>query len=149
MQQKKNFIFSRPIATRWKVVRYGRTFVTRMYITASKVKELGFYTRLNKSFKSDLYRWHTFLKDWNGISLLKLADSAHATIQTNVSGSWGCGAFFDNKWFQWQWPWEWQPVNIMAKEMAPIFLSCGVWGHLLARLRVRFECNNSSIEAAI
>ena len=107
---------------------YGRTFVTRKYITASKVKELDFYMRLNKSFKLDLYWWHTFLKDWNGISLLKLADSAvpaHATIQTDAFGSWGCGAFFNNKWFQWQWPREWQPVNIMAKEMAPILLAVG------------------------
>ena len=135
-----------------KVVRYGRTFVTRMYITASKVKELDFYTRLNKSFKSDLYWWHTFLKDWNGISFLKLADSdppAYVAIQTDASGSWGCGAFFNNKWFQWKWPQEWQPVNIMAKEMAPILLSCGVWGHLLARSKVRFECDNSSVVAAI
>ena len=43
-----------------KVVRYGRTFFTRMYITASKVKELDFYTRLNKSFKSDLYWFSSF-----------------------------------------------------------------------------------------
>ena len=135
-----------------KVVRYGRIFVTRMYITASKVKELDFYTRLNNSFKSDLYWWHNFLKDWTGISILKLADSAlpaHATIQMDASGSWGCGAFFNNKWFQVQWPREWQPVNIMAKEMAPILLSCGVWGRLLARERVRFECDNSSVVATI
>ena len=135
-----------------KVVRHGRTFVTRMYITASKVKELDFYTRLNKAFKSDLYWWHTFLKDWIGISFLKLTDStlsAHAVIQTDASGSWGCGAFFNNKWFQWKWPQEWQPVNIMAKEMAPILLSCGVWGPLLARSRFKFECDNSSVVAAI
>ena len=39
--------------------------------------------------------------------------------------------------------------NIMAKEMAPILLSCGVWGPLLAPSRVKFECDNSSIVAAI
>ena len=135
-----------------KVVRYGRTFVARLYSTASKVKELDFYTRLNKAFKSDLCWWHTFLKDWNGVSLFKLADTAspaHATIQTDASGSWGCGAFFNNKWFQWQWPQEWQPINIMAKEMAPILLSCGAWGPHLTRLRVKFECDNSSVVAAI
>ena len=36
-----------------------------------------------------------------------------------------------------------------GKEMAPILLSCGVWGHLLARSKVRFECDNSSVVAAI
>ena len=40
-----------------KVVRYGRTFVARMYSTASKVTELDFSKRLNKAFKSDLCWW--------------------------------------------------------------------------------------------
>ena len=48
-----------------------------MYSTASKVKELDFYTRLSKAFKSDLCWWHTFLKDWNGISLFKLQIKTH------------------------------------------------------------------------
>ena len=37
-----------------KVVRPGRFFVSRMYSTAAKVKELDFYTKLNKEFRSDL-----------------------------------------------------------------------------------------------
>jgi len=40
-----------------KVVRCGCTFVSRMYFTAAKVKELDYYTRLNKDFKSDLCWW--------------------------------------------------------------------------------------------
>ena len=31
-----------------KVVKCGRAFVSRMYATASKVKEMEFYTKLNK-----------------------------------------------------------------------------------------------------
>ena len=30
-----------------KVIKQGRTFVSRLYITAAKVKKLNFYTRLN------------------------------------------------------------------------------------------------------
>ena len=106
-----------------KVGRYDRTFVAS---TASKVKELDFYTRLNVALKSDLCWWDTFLKDWNGVSLFKLANKdIPADAQTDASGTWGCGAFFNNKWFQWEWPEEWQPENIMAKEMVPIILSCG------------------------
>ena len=70
------------------------------------------------------------MKDWNEVSLFKLANkdtSADATIQTDTSGSWGCGAFFYSKWLQWKWPEKWLPENIMAKEMAPIILSCWVW----------------------
>ena len=39
-----------------------------------------------------------------------------------------------------------EPENIIAKEMA---LSCGVWGSYLSKLRVRFECDNTSVVAAI
>ena len=38
-----------------RVIRPGRTFVSRMYSTAAKVKELDNFTRLNKEFQSDLY----------------------------------------------------------------------------------------------
>lgn len=44
-----------------KIVRPGRTFVHRMYLTASKVHELHYYTRLGKEFWSDLSWWHVFL----------------------------------------------------------------------------------------
>jgi len=73
-----------------KVVRCGRAFVSRMYATAAKVRELDFCTRLNLEFRSDLCWWHTFLTDWNGLSLLHWNDSTWSpshTIQTDASGS--------------------------------------------------------------
>jgi len=50
------------------VVWGGRTFITYLYCTASRVKELHFYARLNALFRSDLWWQHTFLSSWNGIS---------------------------------------------------------------------------------
>ena len=52
-----------------KVIRQARTFVSRLYIMAAKVKKLNFYTRLNREFRSDLCWWNTFLHHWNGLSL--------------------------------------------------------------------------------
>lgn len=37
-----------------------RSFASRRYATAARVKELDFYTRLGKEFLSDLAWWHTF-----------------------------------------------------------------------------------------
>ena len=37
----------------------------------------------------------------------------------------------------------------MAKELLPIVLSCAIWGPVLARRRVLFQCNNSSVVAAL
>ena len=116
-----------------RVVKYGRTFVRRMYQCAAKVKEMSFFTRFTKEFKSDLYRWHFFLTCWNGLSLLRSSNFRQADhyIQTDASSSWGCGAFFDNHCFQWTWPVEWSLIGIMAKELAPIVISCTAWGPAL------------------
>ena len=64
---------------------------------AARVQELDYYTRLDKEFKTDLCWWHTFLGEWNGVSLLQMADyplPPQYTIQTDASGTWGCGAIF-------------------------------------------------------
>ena len=135
-----------------KIVKCGRTFVSRMYATASKVKEIDFYTRLNKDFRSDLCWWHIFVDTWNGLSLLRCISSPlipDIYIQTDASGSWGCGSFFRGKWLQWKWPDEWSCSNIMAKEMVPIVLSCAVWGSELAKHSVCVQCDNFSVVAAI
>jgi len=135
-----------------KVVRPGRTFVSRMYATAARVKELDFYTRLNKEFRSDLAWWHTFLASWNGLSLLRSTSQpspADFLIQTDASGSWGCGAFFQGLWFQWQWPAELMDISIMAKELVPILFSCAIWGPRLAKHVVLFQCDNLSLVSAI
>ena len=135
-----------------KVVRHGRTFVARMYKTAAKVRELSYYTRLNKEFKSDLFWWHYFLEHWNGLSLLRTAQNTSSIdfrIQTDASGTWGCGAIWGNHWLQWPWPEEWKTVNIMAKELVPIVVSCAVWGQYMTKGRVLFQCDNMSLVTAI
>ena len=135
-----------------KVVRPGRIFVRRMYSFAAQVSELDHFTRLNNGFRSDLCWWHLFANDWNGCSFLRVVcEEPHPqfTIQTDASGSWGCGAFFQGDWLQWQWPDEWAPIPIMAKELVPILLSSAVWGTQLAHTRVLFQCDNTGVVAAV
>ena len=135
-----------------KVVRCGRTFVSRMYSTAAKISKLDFYTRLNKEFCSDLWWWHTFLASWNGLSLLRstsLHSNPHHHIQTDAFGSWGCGAYFQGQWFQLKWDSQWQPCTIIAKELVPIVLSTAVWGPQLAKHCVLFQCDNSGVVSAL
>ncbi len=134
-----------------KVVHPGRTFVSRMYSVAARVRELDYYTRLNRGFRSDLHWWHIFLHDWNGASFLQLTGSftSDAYIQTDASGSWGCGGFLNGLWFQWQWPATWSPLAIMAKELVPIVIACAIWGHHLKHKVVLFQCDNMSVVAAV
>ena len=71
------------------------------------------------------------------------------SIQTDASGTWGCGAFFEGRWLQFTWPPVWIPCNIMAKELVPIILSCTVWGPYLTRRCVLFQCDNYILVVAI
>ena len=130
-----------------KVVRCP--FLSRIYATAAKIKQLDYYTRLNKEFRSDLCWWNTFLVKWNGLSLLRNTAATDFCIQTDASGSWGCGAFFDSEWLQLPWDDNWNGANIIAKELLPIVLSTAVWGPQLQRHQVLYQCDNSSAVAAI
>ena len=134
-----------------KVVRPGRTFVRRMYSVALRVRELDYFTRLNQGFRSDLYWWHIFLQDWNGVSLLQQAGTVrpHMTLHTDASGTWGCGALLYPQWFQLQWPEAWSSVAIMIKELVPIVLACAVWGPQLAQKTVLVQCDNTGVVAAV
>ena len=135
-----------------KVVRCGRPFIARMYATAAKVRELHFFTRLNREFKSDLAWWHAFVQHWNGLSILQspnLPPSTQITVQTDASGPWGCGAVCSHHWLQWQWPDVWASKEIMVKELVPVVLSCVVWAPLLAKKNVLLQCDNLSLVTAI
>ena len=93
-----------------------------MYSVAASIQELDYFTRLNREFQSDVYWWHNFLKEWNGVSFLPPQGTHHFIIHTDVSGSWGCAGSVNGKWFQLQWSQEWIPKAIMAKELVPIVI---------------------------
>ena len=133
-----------------KVLHSGRPFLSRMYATAAKVRELDYYTCLNRDFHSDLHWWNTFLISWNGLSLLRSSiNTPQFHIQTDAFGSWGCGAFFQGQWFQLPWNESWLSANIMAKELVLIILSTAVWGPQLLRSQVCYQCDDSSVVAVL
>ena len=51
-------------------------------------------------------------------------------VVSDVSGTWGCGAFHENLWFQLQWPESWSSVTIAPKELVPIVVATTLWGPL-------------------
>jgi len=85
------------------VVRPGRTFVSRMYATAARVKELDFYTRLNKEFHSDFAGGIPSWLVGMALACYEVHPSHHQLIFLS-SGSWGCGAFFKGYGFSGNWP---------------------------------------------
>ena len=101
-----------------KVVKSRRTFLSRMYSRAAKLRELHYYTKLTKDFRSDLHCWYVFVNSWNGISFnIHSRTMADYHIATDASGSWDCGECFKEHWFQYAGPPGWSSINIIAKEL--------------------------------
>ena len=121
-----------------KVVTPGRTFVSRMYKAAARLRKLAHTTRLTTDFHSDLRWWHLFVTHWNGLSFFNSSTPDHLIV-TDASGFWGRGAVFGSQWLQLVWSKEWARVDIMAKELLPIVLSCAVWGPLISGSNVQFH----------
>ena len=87
-----------------KAVRQDRSFLRRLIDLSIVVKELEGYVRLNISTHSDIMWWHLFAGQWNGMSMLYAFQRANPQIHvvSDASGSWGCGAYVDELWFQFQ-----------------------------------------------
>ena len=71
-----------------------------------------------------------FFGPWNGVSLLSLlsAQTPAATIYSDTSGSWGCGAICQGHWFQLQWDKNSEAYHISIKELLPIVIAAAIWG---------------------
>ena len=87
------------------VVRSGRTFVRRLFDLSTRVSKPDHHVKLNTGARSDLVWWLEFKSGWNGISLLSSLGQLvpTSTLTSDASGTWGCGAFWESKWFQLAW----------------------------------------------
>ena len=130
------------------VVRPGRALLHNLCDAAATVQRLDDLVHLNYAAQADLAWWHTFLCTWNGRSLI-LPPNPPRTMVSDASGSWGCGAFHGNSWFQLQWPEEWATVSIAAKELVPIVMEAILWGPQLAGEHVQFLCDNAAVVCAV
>ena len=86
-----------------KVVRSGRSFLRRMLDLLHSREHASHDTtmiRLNAGFRADLAWWQEFLPLWNGISFLPPPTHLpKVELWTDASGTWGCGAFWQDDWF--------------------------------------------------
>lgn len=77
---------------------------------AKSVRRLNHWVHLTAEFQSDLQWWSLFLGYWNGCSMMrthKKDQEADVTIYSDASGSWGCGAAWENRWLQCRWSSSW------------------------------------------
>ena len=139
----------RKLAHACKVVRVGRIFLRRMIGLSTTAAKLHHWIHLSTQFRADLCWWQAFLPSWNHRCMMDTVEDHQRMpdelVTTDASGSWGCGAVWQNAWIQLAWEAEWLDKSIAAKELVPIVLACASWGNQWSGRSVLIKCDNMSV----
>ena len=130
-----------------KVICPGRPFLRRLYTVQNVGTLPTHHVRLNVPAQADILWWHLFISTWNGISMLwdLGRQTADITLTSDASGSWGCGAFYDSRWFHFQWNSRLTHLPIATKEMIPIIISAAIFGGHWSGKIVHFHTDNMAV----
>ena len=71
-------------------------------------------------------------------------DDSAICLETDSSGSFGCGAMFLSEFFAVQWPSGMHSSNLARLELYPIVLAVAVWGTRMANQRLLIFCDNEA-----
>lgn len=129
-------------------VRPGRAFLRSLIDAATTTQNLDHWVHLNRAARADIAWWHTFLSIWNGTSFMP-PTSMPLVMVLDASGTWGCGAAYENLWFQLQWPETWSATTIAPKELVPIAVGDTLWGPYWVGNRICCLCDNAAVIAAV
>ena len=64
---------------------------------------------------------------------------------SDASGSWGCGAYWDEKWFNLQWPAQFLSLNIATKELIPVVIAAVLFGSQWQGQLIQFTVDNMAV----
>lgn len=97
--------------------------------------------------RADIIWWHMFVAHWNGVSMLW--DQRRATpdvrVESDASGTWGCGAIALPSWFALEWTPELQPRSIQIKELIPVVTAAAIYGREWKGKVVLFVVDNLAV----
>ena len=101
----------------------GRAFLRRVYDQISTFDGQNFVF-LTRGLKHDLQIWLTFLQNFNGITLYRLADpyqNAHFHMGADACDL-GFAATFGPNWIQCKFSPNWKRIHISSKEFYPVYV---------------------------
>ena len=142
-----------------KVVRLGRCFMRRFYALIPVGNHSLSLLRLNRDLQDDIWWWHTWVEQWNGVSILwntqRFQPDHH--VWSDASGSWGCGAVWEARWFQLEWAISLKESlaeatnddSIAVRELIPVAVAAAVWGPQWQGEVVMFHSDNKAVVAAL
>ncbi|CAN2388360.1 RNA-mediated [Pristimantis euphronides] len=138
-----------------RIIPMGRVFSRRLAIATAGVKAPHHFVRIGKEHKEDLGVWSSFLKEFNGRTLMisPTVESAQWELYTDAAGGMGYGAFLGGKWSAESWPARWVADglvrNLALLELFPIVVAVELWGDRFRNSKVRFHCDNMGVVMAI
>ena len=134
-----------------KVVRPGRSFMRRLHALLSlrggTPRAQNHFIRLNGAARADILWWSTFIREWNGVSMMWAINCQAPEIQvvSDASGSWGCGAHWLPHWFYFEWTPCLKSKSIQVQELFPVVVAAGIFGRLWKGKTVQFIVDNKSV----
>ena len=130
-----------------KVIQPGRPFLRRLHALQSVGSCPHHLVRLNIAARADITWWHTFVENWNGLSILWSVGvcSPSIIVISDASGSWGCGAFYSSFWFNMTWPSQAQEFSIAVKELFPVVIAAAIYGKYWSGQLVQFSVDNAAV----
>ena len=66
-------------------------------------------------------------------------------VVSDASGTWGCGAYWDGKWFHFQWPSILQSLNIAIKELITVVVVAASFGNQWQGKLIQFTVDNMPV----
>ena len=129
------------------VLATGKSFLRRMYDATIGVANPNHFIRITKPIKEDLLTWKKFLSEYNGITLISVAekfDLKSLHMYTDSSNS-GFGGTFMRKYISGYFPNSWKDYSIQFLELYPIFLMLHLVSSELINKRIIFHCDNQAI----
>ena len=85
------------------------------------------------------------MEKWNGISMLWATQRylSDTTVYSDASGSWGCGALWQQKWFNFPWSAKLQTCSIAVKQLVPVVVTAS---YVVHRVKAHFLKSPQSTE---
>ena len=151
MQKEGIVVSHRFLSHACKAVQSSRAFLRRLIDLSTTASHLDHFIHLNCKAQPDIQWWHTFASSWNGVATMKAVSrvAPKAWITSDASGSWGCGAFAGQAWFQLKWVEQLQGHSITVKELIPIVIAAAVWGPTWRGSSVQVLCDNAAVVAIL
>ncbi len=128
-------------------MKVGKAFLRHFDDLTIRVSTPYHKIRLNSSAKEDLKMWVTFLREFNGKSIIyepSITELNSINMYTDASRA-GLGDTYGFYWIQGACPESWKDLNIIVLELYPKLLMLQLFGYKLGNSRILCYCDNIAI----